>query len=128
MSEKSHVSLETHICPVCGKEHETNTILLDRRLRDSLEKHTCTGYSLCEKHFKKDFICMIGADESKTTLNAHGNVDTPAEVHRIGVVAYIRKERWSAIFNTPVPPDGFCYAPNEVFELLERMQQGAPDG
>ena len=36
MNDKSHVSLEQHVCLVCGKAFDTGTILLDKRLRQSL--------------------------------------------------------------------------------------------
>lgn len=49
MSEKSHVGMETNQCVVCGKEYETGAILLDKRLRASLERHVCTGLGVCEK-------------------------------------------------------------------------------
>lgn len=43
MSEKSHVSLEQHACLVCGTTFDTGAILLDKRLRASMERHTATG-------------------------------------------------------------------------------------
>ena len=47
MGTKSHVGMEQNVCPVCGKAFDTGTILLDRRLRNSLERKTVTGWSLC---------------------------------------------------------------------------------
>ena len=52
MSDKSHVSIEQHICLVCGAAFETGSILLDRRLRASMEHHTKTGWGLCPEHQK----------------------------------------------------------------------------
>ena len=43
MNDKSHVSLEQHVCLVCGTAFDTGAILLDKRLRASMECHTATA-------------------------------------------------------------------------------------
>lgn len=50
--EKSYVTLEQHVCPVCMKTFDTGNLLLDDKLRDVFEKYTVTGYGLCEEHKK----------------------------------------------------------------------------
>ena len=50
MNDKSHVSLEQHVCLVCGTAFDTGAILLDKRLRASMERHTATGWGLCPEH------------------------------------------------------------------------------
>ena len=50
--EKSYVTLEQHVCPVCMKTFDTGNLLLDDILRDVFEKYTVTGYGLCEEHKK----------------------------------------------------------------------------
>lgn len=52
MNDKSHVSLEQHVCLVCGAAFDTGAILLDRRLRASMKHHTATGWGLCPEHQK----------------------------------------------------------------------------
>ncbi|HHW2678374.1 hypothetical protein [Pseudomonas aeruginosa] len=52
MNDKSHVSLEQHVCLVCGTGFDTGAILLDKRLRASMERHTATGWGLCPEHQK----------------------------------------------------------------------------
>ncbi len=52
MNDKSHVSLEQHVCLVCGKAFDTGAVLLDKRLRASMEHHTKTGWGLCPEHQK----------------------------------------------------------------------------
>lgn len=46
---KSYVGLGYEVCPICGAEH-TETVLLDTRMKDSLEHHNHTGWSLCPDH------------------------------------------------------------------------------
>jgi len=43
---KSHVGMEQKVCPVCGQAFDTGVILLDKRLRNSLERKTVTGWDL----------------------------------------------------------------------------------
>lgn len=50
--EKSYVTLEQHVCPVCLKTFDTGNLLFDDKLRDVFEKYTVTGYGLCEEHKK----------------------------------------------------------------------------
>ena len=50
--EKSYVSLEQHICPVCLKTFDTGNLLFDEQLRNIFERYTVTGYELCEEHKK----------------------------------------------------------------------------
>lgn len=47
MNDKSHVSIEQHVCLVCGQAFDTGAVLLDRRLRASMAHHTTTGWDLC---------------------------------------------------------------------------------
>lgn len=42
-------ALEKNICPACGKEFETKTVLITRNLNKLFqEKYVTTGFSLCE--------------------------------------------------------------------------------
>lgn len=47
IDNRSYVSRETNVCPVCGRPFETGSILLNKRLRNTLEPTTITGMSLC---------------------------------------------------------------------------------
>ena len=65
MNDKSHVSLEQHVCLVCGTRFDTGAILLDRRLRASMERHTATGWGLCPEHQKlsdEGFVALVECD------------------------------------------------------------------
>ncbi len=52
MNDKSHVSLERRVCLVCGTHFDTGSVLLDKRLRASMERYTTTGWGLCAEHQK----------------------------------------------------------------------------
>src|SRR5215467_9695541 len=69
MNDKSHVSLEQHTCLVCMKSYGTGALLLDRRLRATLEHHTLTGWGLCPEHQKMNqegFVALIECDPEKS--------------------------------------------------------------
>jgi hypothetical protein len=51
MSEKSYVSMG--LCPICKKEN--GTILMDRRIKDSMEKFTVDPTTVCEK-CREDYL------------------------------------------------------------------------
>lgn len=50
--EKSYVTFEQHVCPVCLKKIDTGNLLLDEQLRPIFDKCTITGYELCDEHRK----------------------------------------------------------------------------
>lgn len=114
-SEKSHVSMEQHVCPVCGKTFDTGAILLDKRLRKSLEHTTLTGNSLCpddQEKYDAGYIALVGCDPSKTTV-INGRVE-PGNAYRTGNVAHLRREVWQRVFNVPLPrmggkPLAYCF-------------------
>jgi len=116
---KSHVSLEQKICPVCNKTHDSGAILLDRRLKDSMEHHTVTGLALCPDHKKDGFICMIVVDESKSS--GSGDTLKPEDAHRTGMVVHVKKEAAAKIFNTDMGGSEFVYISQDAAEKLQTM-------
>ena len=100
---KSYVSMETKQCLVCAKEFNVG-ILLDRRLSDSLEPKTLTGYGLCDEHnelFEDGYIALIGIDESKSTVETNGNI-LPENAYRTGSVAHVKYSVLKGFFNITI--------------------------
>jgi len=104
MNEKSYVAVEQRSCLVCGKVYDTGSILLDRRLRASLDRHTVTGYGLCPEHEKlheEGFIALIECDPAKSDApNAEGTLK-PWQVYRTGIVTYLKREAFLRLFDIP---------------------------
>lgn len=126
-TEKSHVSVEQHVCKVCGTTYDTNAILLDKLLRQSMERHTLTGYGLCPEHqklFDAGYVALVGADPDKSELLANGNIK-PEGAYRTGKLIHLRREAFARTFDTAIPdtlPMVFC--DDEVIALLtERAAQ-----
>jgi hypothetical protein len=119
---KSHVSLEQKCCPICGKTFDNGTILLDRRLKQSLEHHTVTGYDICEACIKPGFLSIVICDESKSTFNSKGRL-TPEGAYKTGEVIYIKKEVASQIFNCDINFP-FLYGGQDLADKLKSIMEG----
>jgi len=92
---KAHVGMETRLCIVCGKESETGSVLLDRHLKNSLERHTCTGYGLCPEHqklYNDGYIALVEVDPTKSKLGPLEGELLPSNAHRTGGVIHLRLE------------------------------------
>lgn len=90
MSDKSYVSVEKKQCPICGTLHDVG-ILLDRRLRDSMEQYTVTGYDLCPEHkelHENGFIALVVPAISPAEDVTHLKVETA----RSGKYLHIKRE------------------------------------
>jgi len=106
MCDKSNVSIEQKICPVCGEVYGTGTILLDRRFRDKLKRHTITGTDFCPEHQKlKDdgYVAAIECDESRS--NVQNDQAHLGDVYRLGRIAHIKKEVCGQLFGRQLKGD-----------------------
>jgi len=122
--EKSHITLEQKMCIVCGKEYDTNALLLDRRLKPVFDMHTTTGYGLCKEHQEKadaDYIALVECDPSKSMTS--GDKMKTENAHRTGRLMHIRKTVFEKVFNTSV--DGsMCFIDIETFEKIKAEYEG----
>lgn len=119
--DKSHVSIEQHLCIVCGIAFDTDAILLDTRLKASMEPHTLTDWGFCETHQKLQddgYIALIGIDETRS-----GKPLTPDTVHRIGSIAHLKRAVWEEVVDVPVPESSICFCNAELIDELEKIPQ-----
>jgi hypothetical protein len=118
--------MEQHICIVCGQPFDTGALLLDKRMRDSMEQHTVTGGGLCPEHdklFNEGYLALVAADESKSTKEPNGNIK-PSGAYRTGAIVHIRREVARRMFNIPVPDDlPMMFCDPEVVTKLEQMMK-----
>ncbi len=94
MSEKSHVSVERHLCLACGAAYDTGTILLDRRLRARLERYTTTGWGLCLEHqrlFDDGFVALVECDPGKSGHPSSADRLKPDQAYRTGRVLHLKR-------------------------------------
>jgi hypothetical protein len=125
MSEKSHVSMEQHVCMICCARYDTGAILLDRRLRNNLERNTITGWGLCaecQRLHEEGFIALVECDATKSGTPADGALLKPEQAYRTGQVARLKREVFGAMFNVPAPPNLPCvYVEAGMIEKLRKM-------
>lgn len=125
-SEKSHVSMERKVCFVCGTEFDTNSLLLDKRLRNSMERYTVTGYGICPEHQKQlddGYVMLIGvlnqAPEDQRLLK-------PSEAQRSGRIAALHRDVWGRVFTgAELPKNGIAFVEDAVLEHLEKLHNEA---
>ncbi len=93
MNDQSQVSLEQHACLVCGTAFDTGAILLDKRLRASMERHTATGWGLCSEHQKLSddgFVALVECDPQRSGSQAGGRMK-PEQTYRTGRLVHLRR-------------------------------------
>ena len=120
---KSHVGMEQKVCPVCGRAFDTGAILLDKRLRNTLERKTVTGWDLCPKHAKlwaRGYIALVECDPEKSKFT--GGAIKPEDAYRTGRVVHIRKKAAQQIFNVEMNFPVAFVEPG-VVDMLEKMQK-----
>ena len=125
MNDKSHVSLEQHVCLVCGKAFDTGTILLDKRLRASMEHHTKTGWGLCPEHQKLSddgFVALVECDPQRSgspTGAARMKLD---QAYRTGRLAHVRRTMFAQVFNVSIDDKQACvFVEPGVIDQLQSM-------
>lgn len=129
MSSKSHVSLEKHQCIVCGKLFDTGAILLDRRLKPSMEPCTVTNYGLCpedQSKFDEGFVALIECDREKSHLSTDPQSAKPEDVCRTGLVAHLKRDVFNNVFNVPIADSTpLVFVDQGVIEQLQSMTESA---
>ena len=120
---KSYVSMEQKLCTVCGKSYDSGAILLDRRLKESMERCTVTGFGMCEEHqalADKGYIALVGVDESKSEVSPDGNI-LPQHAYRTGHFIHMKKEACLGMFNIPEDKiQTVIFVEQQVVEMLEQ--------
>jgi hypothetical protein len=106
---KSYVSMEQHQCFICGTLYETGAILLDKRLRESMESNTVTGTGLCPEHQQLEddgYVALIVVEDDRKT--------------RTGELCHLKKEIAEQMFNQELTK-GIAFIDKELFSKLQEM-------
>ncbi len=129
MNDKSHVSMEQHVCLVCGVAFDTGAILLDKRLRASMERHTATGWGLCAEHQKladDGFVALVECDPQRS--GSSGGRLKPEQAYRTGRLAHIKRHVFTQVFNVPIEANQSCvFVEPGVIDRLQAMVSPATD-
>ena len=127
---KSYVTMEQHVCRICGTTFDSGAILMDQRMRDKFEMHTTTGYGICpEDQAKMDdgYIALVGCDDEKSPKMANGNIKAE-DAYRTGDLIHIRSSVWDNIFTGIEAPEGMvCFCDVKVIDHLKKISAEASD-
>ncbi len=118
---KSYVTMEQKLCPICGNKQDSGALLLDRKLRDKFETKTTTGYGLCKPCQKKSddgFIALVVCDPTKST--PEGNILKLENAYRTGEIIHIKKKVYDDLFNQPAHK-GMVFIDSELAIKLKEM-------
>jgi hypothetical protein len=110
MEDKSYVSLEQRVCLVCGASFDTGSLLLDKRLRASMKRHTTTGWGLCPEHQKMSddgFVALVECDPERSGAAAAGRLK-PEQAYRTGRLAHLRRAVFAQVFNVLIDDKQAC--------------------
>lgn len=131
MNEKSYVSLEQRVCLVCGVVFDTGNLLLDKRLRASMERHTTTGWGLCAEHqklFDDGYIALVECDPERSGLSASEDRIKLGDAYRTGPVAHLKREAFAKVFARPLATEQPCvFIDAGVFERLKSLVAPPPN-
>ncbi|MCR6700979.1 MAG: ATPase [Dokdonella sp.] len=131
MNDKSYVSLERHVCLVCGVSFDTGNLLLDKRLRASMDRHTTTGWGLCAEHqqlFDDGYVALVECDPARSGFSASADRLKPGEAFRTGRVAHLKREAFAKVFARPLATEQPCvFVDAGVIERLQSLVAPTPN-
>ncbi|RLM14206.1 ATPase [Gibbsiella quercinecans] len=126
MNEKSHVSLEQHVCLVCGTNFDTGNILLDKRLRASMDRYTTTAWGLCSEHqrlFDEGYIALVECDPQRSGSPSKTGLLKPEQAYRTGRLAHLKRDVFTDMFNVSITTNQACvFVEPGVIERLQMMK------
>lgn len=123
---KSFVTLETKRCIICGKDYDSGAILINKRLYDRFEMHTCTGFgdpcNDCTEYLlggEHGRIALVGVDETKSKMKPADTELKQQDACRTGEISFLDKWAWQHIFTTPMPRGPMVFLSNEAIAAVE---------
>ena len=125
MDEKSYVSMEQHLCVVCATPFDTGSILLDRRLRSSMKRHTTTGWGLCPEHERlhsEGFVALVECDPQRSGAPSGDGRMKSEQAYRTGRLAHLKRDAFARVFNVVIVADQpVVFVEPGVIERLQAM-------
>ena len=129
MSDKSFVSMEQQVCLVCGIPFDTGSVLIDKRLRARMERHTTTGWGLCAEHQRMSddgYIALIECDPDRSGLSSGAATMKPEQAYRTGRLAHLKREFLAGLFNRSIDASLPCvFVDPGVIDQLQTLTEPA---
>lgn len=89
----------------------TGAVLLDKRLRASMDYHTTTGWGLCPKHQKLSddgFVALVECDPQRSGSPTGAARMKPDHAYRTGRLAHMRRTVFFHVFNVSIDDKPAC--------------------
>lgn len=122
MSDKSYVGMGFLVCPVTGEKH-SESVLLDKNMKDRLEKENFMGYAYCPEVAAKiaeGYVCLI---EIKNQPSSKGSEQVSIrDADRTGVYCFIKSELARDMFGIEGEVEEIQFASPEVVEFLTNFK------
>jgi len=122
MSDKSHTGMGFLVCPVTGNKH-SESVLLDKNLKESLERENFMGYAYCPEVAEKiaeGYVCLI---EIKNQPSGPGLEKVSLrDADRTGVYCFIKSELARDMFGIKGDVEEIQFVSPEVVEFLSNIK------
>lgn len=118
---KSHVSLEQKMCLVTGKPFDSGAVLLDKRLKNSMERNTITGWGFSpavQEKLDQDYVALVCIDFEKSKVT--GERIMPEDAYRTGAIAYLKRHVLKDIA-PGLEVKEMTFVDNEFLDMLEAI-------
>ncbi len=125
---KSFVTLEQAVCPICREEKDTGALLLDRRMRDTFEHKTTTGFavcSTCQDRIDDGYIALVGANPDKSVII--DDTLKPEDAHYIAEYLWLKRHVAVKMFNIDVEKTPFVYIDQEAINKVKEIVANASE-
>ncbi len=123
MSDKSHVGMGIHRCPVC-LEKTDEVLLFNTKLRNTLERENFVGFKMCEEHNKKlyeeEYVALI---ETSSPVAPTSLTDK----YRTGNYALIKENVYNDLFNVPISKNRICFVQVGILQDLQKIPVASAD-
>ncbi len=114
----SFVGLERGVCPICGEQHETGTVLLHTQLKNVFPMHGHPDPScfhicdVCKAMEEKGYVALVGV------VNGNDQI-TPATADRAAEYIWLRRHVAEQIIDTDLSKHPFCYIEPKAIEKIK---------
>jgi len=120
MSDKSYVGMGFLVCPVTGEKH-SESVLLDKSMKDRLEKENFMGYAYSpevDAKIKAGYVCLI------EVKNDHNEVEkiSMKDADRTGVYCFVKKELVKDMFGSKGDVEEVQFITEEVTQFLSNLK------
>lgn len=125
MSEKSYVGMGYNVCPITGEKH-SESVILDQRMKDSLEKDNFLGLAYGPEAVEKLANGYVALIEVQNPVDGSEKM-TLAEANRTGTYCFVKRELVRDMFGIEEDKVAeFQFVSSEIIQFLTDLKAKAP--